>query len=245
MADLSFEELCKLPSVIVGGAARSVPTIPVDEFPDFFHVLSWIIESPESYRRYLFNMSMWREMALVEKQDNNGQPYSVWCGVAPGIEPDISVPEAGRRFHSFITNLVMQHFNKINVEFKEIDEYFYGMTQNVWVVFQLLENKHIRYDQAKRMINELFEDQPVGIDINDYLLWSCNWLDEATQDETVVAVRQAIQDNPDAVSDYKGGKEKALGRLIGQVVKTIKCDPKAAREMIIKEINNGIETRQN
>ncbi len=40
-------------------------------------------------------------------------------------------------------------------------------------------------------------------------------------------LRQVIADNPQAVADYKGGKEKALGALVGQTMKAMKgkADP--------------------
>ena len=36
------------------------------------------------------------------------------------------------------------------------------------------------------------------------------------------ALEQAIANNPKAVADYKGGKEKALGALVGQTMKAMK-----------------------
>ena len=40
-------------------------------------------------------------------------------------------------------------------------------------------------------------------------------------------MEQVIRDNPQSVSDYKGGKAKALGFLVGQTMKAMKgkADP--------------------
>ena len=35
-------------------------------------------------------------------------------------------------------------------------------------------------------------------------------------------LKKVIADNPQAVADYKGGKEKALGALVGQTMKAMK-----------------------
>lgn len=36
------------------------------------------------------------------------------------------------------------------------------------------------------------------------------------------AVEQVIKDNPQSVEDYRGGKEKAIGFLVGQTMKAMK-----------------------
>ena len=48
---------------------------------------------------------------------------------------------------------------------------------------------------------------------------------------------QVIAANPKAVEDYKGGKEKALGALVGQIMKAMKgkADPGEVNR-ILKEI---------
>lgn len=52
-------------------------------------------------------------------------------------------------------------------------------------------------------------------------LWIVN--DDALLD---AAMTEVLANNPKAVADFKAGNEKAVGRLIGQVVKQIKgADP--------------------
>jgi len=48
------------------------------------------------------------------------------------------------------------------------------------------------------------------------------------------ALEQVIADNPQAVSDYKGGKEKALGALVGQTMKAMKgkANPGKVNQML-------------
>ncbi|NLC68137.1 MAG: Asp-tRNA(Asn)/Glu-tRNA(Gln) amidotransferase subunit GatB [Clostridiaceae bacterium] len=51
-------------------------------------------------------------------------------------------------------------------------------------------------------------------------------------------VEKVIGDNPSSVSDYKKGKEKALGFLMGQVMKETrgKADPQVARRLLLEEL---------
>jgi len=52
-------------------------------------------------------------------------------------------------------------------------------------------------------------------------------------------VEKVIAEHPGPVADFKGGKEKALGFLMGQVMKLSrgKANPQAAREMLVRRIN--------
>ena len=59
------------------------------------------------------------------------------------------------------------------------------------------------------------------------------------EDDTVLAaVKQAIQENPDAVSDYFEGKSKALNFLVGQVMRITrgKADPGRTNQMVQEEL---------
>ena len=53
------------------------------------------------------------------------------------------------------------------------------------------------------------------------------------------AVAQVIADNPKVVEQIKGGKVKAIGALMGGVMRATKgqADAGEAREMILKQIN--------
>ena len=59
---------------------------------------------------------------------------------------------------------------------------------------------------------------------------------EQVSDAGVVqaAVERAIQDNPQSVADFRGGKEKAFGFLVGQVMKELKgkADPKLVNTLL-------------
>lgn len=61
-------------------------------------------------------------------------------------------------------------------------------------------------------------------------------LDES---EVKKAVEKAISENPQAVSDYKEGKEEAIGFLIGQVMKLTsgRADPNITRKLLVDKLN--------
>lgn len=59
------------------------------------------------------------------------------------------------------------------------------------------------------------------------------------KDDLAKVVRKILEENPGSVKDLKGGKEKAIGFLIGQIMKETKgmAEPNLAKEMIKKILN--------
>ena len=59
------------------------------------------------------------------------------------------------------------------------------------------------------------------------------------QSELEAIVDQVINDNPDSIESYRGGKTKAFGFLVGQVMKATrgKANPQLVNELLIKKIS--------
>ncbi len=57
--------------------------------------------------------------------------------------------------------------------------------------------------------------------------------------ELEAIVNQVIKDNPDSIESYRGGKTRALGFLVGQVMKATggKANPQLVNELLIKKID--------
>ena len=54
------------------------------------------------------------------------------------------------------------------------------------------------------------------------------------------AIREVIENNPKAMADYRGGKESAIGFLLGQTMRATKgtADANIVRELLLNLINN-------
>ena len=65
---------------------------------------------------------------------------------------------------------------------------------------------------------------------------------EQIQDDSLVeaVVEQAFAGNPKSVADYRAGKEKAFGFLVGQVMRALrgKADPKAVNEAVRRKLDS-------
>jgi aspartyl-tRNA(Asn)/glutamyl-tRNA(Gln) amidotransferase subunit B len=65
---------------------------------------------------------------------------------------------------------------------------------------------------------------------------------KVVDDERVLfaLIEKVIQNNPESVKDYKGGKKKALGFLVGQAMKETKgkADPRMVNKLLLDKLNN-------
>jgi len=69
-------------------------------------------------------------------------------------------------------------------------------------------------------------------------------LRQVTDESAVMEyVEQVIQENPDAVESIVQGKDKAIGFLVGQVMRLSrgKANPQLANELLKKQITQGEE----
>lgn len=90
--------------------------------------------------------------------------------------------------------------------------------ENLAKLIELTEAGTINSSVAKEVFEKVFEED---IDPQAYVeehgLKTVN--DEGALTEVL---KKVIDDNPQAVADYRGGKEKALGALVGQTMKAMK-----------------------
>ena len=100
----------------------------------------------------------------------------------------------------------------------------------------LIDKGTISSSIAKKVLVEMFEHPRDPEDIIDEKGW-VQISDEGAIKEVVLKVLEA---NPKSVADYKGGKEKALGFLVGQAMKETrgKANPQMLNQMFIEELKN-------
>ncbi len=100
-------------------------------------------------------------------------------------------------------------------------------------IIELLANNKITEDGAVDIIRTILDKggSPEEIVKEKGLL-------KVEGDIVETAAQEAIQENPQAVADYKAGKEKALNALVGQVMKKTKgrADARTAREVLLREL---------
>ena len=101
-------------------------------------------------------------------------------------------------------------------------------------LLKLVENKKITDSVASKILEKLIEKP---FDVKEYVkkekLESVSDVSELEK-----YCKEAIQENPQAVDDYKKGEKKALNFLVGKVMKKTKgkATPKEVNEIILRLI---------
>ncbi len=105
--------------------------------------------------------------------------------------------------------------------------------ENLAKLIELVDAGTINNSVAKEVFEKIFlEDVDPDVYVEEHGLKTVN--DEGALRSTV---EQVIADNPQSVADYRGGKQKALGFLVGQTMKAMKgkADPGMVNR-ILKEL---------
>jgi aspartyl-tRNA(Asn)/glutamyl-tRNA(Gln) amidotransferase subunit B len=122
----------------------------------------------------------------------------------------------------------------LNAEQKELHEI--ALTpESLAGMIKLIQNGTISSKIAKKVFKELVEKggDPEKI-VKEKGLVQIS--DEATLRKIVIEVLDA---NPQSIEDYKNGKDRALGFLVGQVMKATKgqANPPLVNKLLIEEMN--------
>ena len=179
-------------------------------------------ELPESRKeRYL------KEYGLSEKDANiiTASKY-----LSDLFEGAIKVCNNPKAVNNWIISDISRILNETEMEPIEIP----FDSQQLGKLIILIDKGTISSSIAKKVLVEMFEHPRDPEDIIDEKGW-VQISDEGAIKEVVLKVLEA---NPQSVADYKGGKDKALGFLVGQAMKETrgKANPKMLNEMFLEEL---------
>ena len=99
----------------------------------------------------------------------------------------------------------------------------------------LIDKGTISSSIGKKVLVELFEHPRDPEDIID----EKGWVQISDEGAILEVVAQILTQNPQSIADYRAGKDRALGFLVGQAMKQTKgkANPKMLNEMFLKELN--------
>ncbi|CDG65827.1 MAG: aspartyl-tRNA(Asn)/glutamyl-tRNA(Gln) amidotransferase subunit [Methanobacterium sp.] len=122
------------------------------------------------------------------------------------------------------------YYNKLNYKESEIS------TAQLVELLQMLQDKKITTKAGQRIIEKL----PKNPQMPSVIAEELGLIGVMEEDTVLQAVKQAIEENPEAVSDYFEGKSKALNFLVGQVMRITrgKADPAKTNQMVVEELKN-------
>ena len=129
-----------------------------------------------------------------------------------------------------VSNWLMGETLRLLKERNEDPEDIRFSPEHLAKLISLVDAKAITGSVAKDVFEKMFEED---IDPETYVeeqgLKTVN--DEGALRETV---KKVLEDNPQSVADYRGGKQKAIGFLVGQTMKAMKgkVDPGLVNQML-------------
>ena len=102
-------------------------------------------------------------------------------------------------------------------------------------LIELIEKGTISSKIAKDVLEEMFENAKSPRKIIE----ENGWIQISDEGEIKEVVLKILSENPQSVQDYKGGKDRAIGFLVGQAMKQTKgkANPQMLNTMFIEEIN--------
>jgi aspartyl-tRNA(Asn)/glutamyl-tRNA(Gln) amidotransferase subunit B len=137
-----------------------------------------------------------------------------------------------------LMNEVAPLLNNEDTEWHEVEHYHYGFTELIHDCALLQAYGFIESRHVKKIIKDCFSFPYVGFDLVQYAQVT-KIFDEAAGDDLLKVVRDVLADPAyaKAVEQVKDGKEKAIGALVGAVMKKVKGDPKQINTMLKAEMN--------
>jgi len=100
----------------------------------------------------------------------------------------------------------------------------------------LVKEGKLNRNTAVKVFEAVFDDDG---DVDDYV--SSHGLEQVNDPGALAAaVETAFAANPQSIADFKSGREKALGFLVGQVMRALqgKADPKAVNRVVRERLEN-------
>ena len=179
-------------------------------------------EMPESRKNRYMN-----EIGLSEK-DSNSITSSKY--LSDLFEEAGKISENYKAVCNWINSDIARILNEKELEPEEIP----FTAEELAEMIKLIDKGTISSSIAKKVLDELFENPR---DPNK-IIEEKGWIQISDETQIKEVVLKVLSENEQSVLDYKAGKERALGYLVGQAMKQTKgkANPKMLNEMFIEEL---------
>ena len=126
---------------------------------------------------------------------------------------------------------VLSYLNKNNISIND----FPMSAKNLVGLVEINAKKEVSSNQAKAIFAKMLEENCDCKKAQQILGISAQISDESFIQDVI---NQVLNENPQSIIDYKEGKDRALGFMVGQVMKKTqgKVNPQMTSEMLLREI---------
>ena len=133
-----------------------------------------------------------------------------------------------------VSNWIMSDISRILNE-KEIEPEMIPFTaEQLGRLIILIDTNVISSSIAKKVLEELFENPKDP----EEMIKEKGWIQISDEGAIKEVVMKILQENPQSIADFKAGRDRALGFLVGQAMKQTKgkANPKMLNEMFLEEL---------
>ena len=133
-----------------------------------------------------------------------------------------------------VNNWIISDISRILNE-KEMEASLIPFTcEHLGQLIQLIDKGTISSSIGKKVLEELFENPKNPEDI----IKENGWIQISDEKEIEKIVLKILEENPQSIADYKAGKDRALGFLVGQAMKETKgkANPQMLNKMFIEKM---------
>lgn len=191
-----------------------------DEWKD--RIRASIPELPDERRK--------RYVAELGLPEYDAQVLTMTKEISDFFEQTLDADAEAKQASNWIMGEVSAYLNAEGKELKDVALTAEGLAS----LIKLIENGTISSKIAKQVFKELIEN---GGDAEKIV--KEKGLVQISDDETLRKfVTEALDANPQSVDDFKNGKQKAIGFLVGQIMKATKgqANPPMVNKLLMEEI---------
>ena len=180
-------------------------------------------EMPESRKERYIN-----ELGLSEKDSNNITSSKFLSDL---FEKAGEISGNYKAVCNWINSDIARIVNEKEIEPEQIP----FTPEELAELVQLIDKGTISSSIAKKVLEELFENPRKPSQIIE----EKGWIQISDEGQIKEVVLKILAENEQSVIDYKAGKDRALGFLVGQAMKQTKgkANPKMLNQMFLEELN--------
>ena len=134
-----------------------------------------------------------------------------------------------------VGNMIMSDIARILNEREEEPDELKITGKELGELVSLIDKGTISSAIAKKVLEELFNE----VKMPSKIIEEKGWIQISDEGAIKEVVMKILENNPQSIADYKAGKDRALGFLVGQAMKETKgkANPKMLNEMFLEELN--------
>lgn len=134
-----------------------------------------------------------------------------------------------------VSNLIMSDIARIVNEREEEPDQIKFTGKELGELVSLIDKGTISSAIAKKVLEELFNE----VKMPSKIIEEKGWIQISDEGAIKEVVKKILEANPQSIADYKAGKDRALGFLVGQAMKETKgkANPQLLNKLFLEELN--------